>query len=303
MKTANRGRVLTCASVLTLACMAHPACAQTPSTRSLLDLNLEDLMKIEITSVSRKAENLRGTASAAFVITAEDIRRSGATSIPEALRMAPGVDVARISSGSYAVTTRGINGRFANKLLVLMDGRSIYSPLFSGALWENEDTLIEDIERIEVIRGPNAAQWGSNAVNGVINIITKSARATHGGLAAVTIGTEERGGVSLRYGGRTEGDVNWRVYAKGTERGPGVEAGGADANDRQSTRRIGFRADGRAADGGDYTVLGDAQQSRINDAWLLPALIPPYATRYGFPIESNGFNLLARSSGSTPAAR
>jgi iron complex outermembrane recepter protein len=269
-------------------------CAQASAAPGLADLSLEEILNVKVTSVSRKTERLHDTAAAVYVISAEDIRRSGATNIPEALRMAPGVDVGRISTGQYAVSARGLNGRFANKLLVLMDGRSIYSPLFSGVLWENEDTLIEDIERIEVIRGPNAALWGSNAVNGVINIITKSARDTQGGLAVASVGTSDKGALSLRYGGVLGNDAHWRVYAKGFERGPTEEAGGVTANDRHTAKRLGFRVDGRGADGGSYTVLGDAHETRMRDTWLLPSVLPPFVSRTPFLQDSSGFNLLAR---------
>ncbi len=147
-----------------------------------LDLSIEELMKVEVTSASRRTQKLSEVPSAIFVITQDDIRRSGATSIPEALRMAPGVEVARIGTDKWAISIRGFNGRFADKLQVLMDGRSVYNPLFAGVQWEQQDTLMEDIERIEVIRGPNAAVWGANAVNGIINIITKKAADTQGTL-------------------------------------------------------------------------------------------------------------------------
>lgn len=142
--------------------------------QNFLDLPLEDLMKIEVTSVSKKAQSLADAAAAVFVINQEDIKRSGATNIPDVLRMAPGVEVGRIDSNKWAVSARGFNGRFANKLLVLIDDRSIYTQAFSGVYWENQDVMLEDVDRIEVIRGPGAALWGANAVNGVINIITKN---------------------------------------------------------------------------------------------------------------------------------
>lgn len=140
------------------------------------DLSLEDLVKTDVTSVSRKTQSLADVAAAAFVISSEDIRRSGAQALPDVLRMAPGIEVAQIDSGRYAVSARGFNGRFANKLLVLVDGRSIYSPLFSGVVWELDPVPLEDIERIEIIRGAGAVMWGANAVNGAINIITRHSR-------------------------------------------------------------------------------------------------------------------------------
>nr|HID58423.1 TonB-dependent receptor [Desulfobacterales bacterium] len=147
----------------------------------LTEMSIEALMDIEVTSVSKKAQKLSESAAAIFAMTSEDIRRSGVTNIADALRMVPGLHVGRIDSSKWAVSSRGFNGRFANKLLVLIDGRSVYTPSFSGVYWEVQDTLLEDVERIEVIRGPGAALWGANAVNGVINIITKKAADTQGG--------------------------------------------------------------------------------------------------------------------------
>lgn len=184
----------------------------------LLDLPIEELMKIEVTTASRRSQKLAEVPAAVFVITQDDIRRSGATSIPEALRMAPGVEVARIGTDKWAINIRGFNGRFAEKLQVLIDGRSVYNPLFSGVLWELQDTLMEDIERIEVIRGPGAAMWGANAVNGVINIITKKASDTQGTLLTAGGGSFEQGFVGARYGGKINEDTAYRVYAKGFSR-------------------------------------------------------------------------------------
>ena len=170
-------------------------------------------MNVEVTSVSRRAEKLSVAPAAISVITAEELRRSGATSIPEALRLVPGMEVARVDAHSWAISARGFNDLFANKLLVLMDGRSVYTPLFSGVYWDVQDTLLEDIERIEVIRGPGATLWGANAVNGVINIITRSARDTQGLLLAGGGGTEEQGFAAVRYGGRLGDNAYYRVYA------------------------------------------------------------------------------------------
>jgi len=158
----------------------------------LTGMTLEDLMDLEVTSVSKKAEKLSDAAAAVFVITNEDIRRSGVTSIPEALRMAPGIEVSRLDENKWAITCRGFNRRYANKLLVLIDGRTVYTPLFSGVYWDLQDTLLEDLDRIEVIRGPGAALWGANAVNGVINIITKHAQDTQGGLVSGGAGTVKK---------------------------------------------------------------------------------------------------------------
>jgi len=157
--------------------------AQTMRVADIADLSIEELGNIQITSVSRHAERLSDAPAAIFVITGEDIRRSGATRLPEALRLAPNLEVARSSASSYAISARGFNNTIANKLLVLIDGRTVYTPLFSGVFWDAQDVMLEDVERIEVISGPGATLWGANAVNGVINVITRRASDTQGAFA------------------------------------------------------------------------------------------------------------------------
>src|SRR5665213_2680879 len=170
-----------------------------PTIAELKQLNVEDLMNVEVTSVSRRPERLLDAASAIQVITQEDIRRSGATSIPEALRLADNLDVAQVSSHDWAISARGFNTALGNKLLVMIDGRTVYSPLFSGVFWNAQDYLLEDIDHIEVISGPGGTLWGANAVNGVINITSKSAKDTQGGTANLAAGSQDRTG-TLRYG-------------------------------------------------------------------------------------------------------
>lgn len=182
--------------------MLMPAAAQ-QKTPDLTDRSLEDLMNIQVTSVSKKEQRLSQTAAAVFVITQEDIRRSGSTNIPDLLRMVPGLEVAQINGHTWAISARGFNNRFSNKMLVLIDGRSVYSPLFSGVFWDVQDVMLEDIDRIEVIRGPGATLWGANAVNGVINIMMKKAKATQGGLVTAGAGSLEQGFGSARYGGKS----------------------------------------------------------------------------------------------------
>ena len=183
---------------------ANDTLSETSSTSNtevdLSSLSIEELLEIEVTSVSKHRQKLNESAAAVFVITKEDIRRSGATSIPEILRMVPGLDIARVSSSLWAVSARGFNGAFADKLLTMIDGRAIYTPIFSGTIWDEHDLVLEDINRIEVIRGPGATLWGANAVNGVINIITDSAADTKGALASIVSGTEDRLIASTRYG-------------------------------------------------------------------------------------------------------
>lgn len=180
----------------------------------LTGLSLEALMDLEVTSVSKKEELASRAPAAVYVLTGDDIRRSGATSIPQALRLVPGLNVARIDASRWAISARGFNGVFANKLLVLIDGRSVYTPLFSGVFWDAQDTVLEDVDRIEVIRGPGAALWGANAVNGVINIITKKSSDTKGGLISAGAGTDERAVGAIRYGEHISEHTDGRVYLK-----------------------------------------------------------------------------------------
>ncbi|MGB0127524.1 MAG: TonB-dependent receptor plug domain-containing protein, partial [Rhodocyclaceae bacterium] len=243
-----------------------------------IDLSLEELLSIEVTTASRKAERLQDVAGAVFVITREDIEQSGATSIPEVLRMAPGVQVARLSQNRWAVSVRGFNGRFANKLLVLMDGRSIYSPLFSGVIWEAEDTLLEDIDRIEVVRGPGAAMWGANAVNGVINIITRRARDTQGSLLVAGAGTEERAFAAFRHGGEA-GEGHYRVWGKVFARDESVNLAGNRASDDWQAGRVGFRGDWPLASGNRLTLSAAAYNGTAGDTWDYPDLASPLGFR------------------------
>src|SRR5213593_4883801 len=184
------------------------------SAAKLKTLSMEQLMNIEVTSVSRRPEKLSETASAIQVITQDDIRRSGATSLPEALRLASNLEVAQVDSRQWAISARGFNNTTANKLLVLIDGRAVYTPLYAGVFWDAQDTLLEDIDRIEVISGPGATLWGANAVNGVINIITKTANDSQGLLVMGGGGSELQGVGGMRYGGTLGAPAQFRVYGK-----------------------------------------------------------------------------------------
>src|SRR5260221_8346357 len=193
--------------------IANPStAADVPSTRELAELTLEQLSNLEVTSVSKKPERLADAPASVFVITADDIRRSGAASLPEVLRLAPNLQVAQVSASAYNIRARGINNNSANKLLVLIDGRSVYSPLFSGVFWDVQDVMLDDVERIEVISGPGGTLWGVNAVNGVINVITKSSGATQGALVAASGGNRSGEGAA-RYGGAL-GAGSFCVYGK-----------------------------------------------------------------------------------------
>jgi iron complex outermembrane receptor protein len=242
---------------------APGANAQSSKPSDLADLSLEELANLEITSVSRRAERLSDAAASIYVITGEDIRRSGVTSLPEALRLAPNLEVARVDARQYAISARGFNNSVGNKLLVLIDGRTIYTPLFSGVFWDAQDTYLEDVERIEVISGPGATLWGANAVNGVINVITRRATDSVGTVAEAGVGNLERG-VALRHGVALDGGA-MRVYGKFFDRDNTVRASGAAVRDEWHNGQAGFRADwGSAASG--FTLQGDAYRGAIEQA-------------------------------------
>jgi iron complex outermembrane receptor protein len=223
----------------------------------LLSLPIEDLMQIEVTTVSKRAQRIAETPAAVTVITSEDIRRSGMTNVPDLLRSVPGLHVANIDSNTWAITARGFNGQFANKLLVMIDGRSVYTPLFSGVYWDVQDLLLEDVDRIEVVRGPGGTMWGANAVNGVINIITKEAAQTQGLLVSALGGTLERVNAGARYGGAISDRAHYRGYAKFTSRNDFEDRGGVDAHDEWDVARGGLRVDWKPTDADHVTVQGD----------------------------------------------
>ncbi len=281
-------------SLLITVCHADSRGHSRNHSTNLIGLTLEELMNIEITSVSKKPEKLFDAASAVFVITEEDIRRSGVTTIPEALRMAPGVQVAHIDSNKWAITTRGLNSRFANKLLVLIDGRTVYTPLFSGVYWDVQDTLLEDIDRIEVIRGSGATLWGSNAVNGVINIITKQTKDTQGGLLTAGFGDEERGFGSVRYGSKLGDDFYFRVYAKFFNRDDAVFASGEGANDNWNAIRGGFRADWEVGNHDFLTIQGDIYDGVSAQTLNLPSQTRPFVQSVENDMDVAGGNIIVR---------
>jgi iron complex outermembrane receptor protein len=254
---------------------------------------MEDLMNLQVTSVSKRTQKVADAAAAVFVITQEDIRRSGATSIPEALRLVPGLQVARIDQNKWAIASRGFNGRFDNKLLVLIDGRSVYTPLFSGVYWNVQDVMMEDVDRIEVIRGPGATLWGANAVNGVINIITKKAKDTQNTVVSAGAGTEERAYGTARFGS-TVGKTAFRVYGKYFNWGPSLDPSGTTAHDGWDALRGGFRADWTPRGSDSLTLQGDIYQSKYGETLSVPSLNAPYSST--FPNQGNysGANLLGR---------
>lgn len=262
--------------------------------KDVTDLDMADLLKVKVTSVSKKAQALSDAPSAIFVISNEDIKRSGVTSVPEALRMAPGVEVARVGSSRWAITARGFNGGFANKLLVLIDGRTVYSPTFSGVYWDAQDVMLEDVDRIEVIRGPGATLWGANAVNGVINIITKNTEKTQGGLLTAGGGNLEAGFGSFRYGKKLSEDTFGRLYVKGFNRSEFKALDNGPTGDSWSRQQGGFRVDSRLSDHDNVTVQGDVYQNQLNQGYLLPTLIPPFLKRTADSASVAGWNITSR---------
>lgn len=282
----------------------HPAATsdqQKPLLFAQADLtayDIEELMDITITSVSKKTQKIAAAAAAIHVITQDDIHRSGVTTIADALRMVPGVQVAQIDSNKWAVTSRGFNGRFANKLLVLMDGRSLYTPFFIGVYWEVQDTLLEDIERIEVIRGPGAALWGANAVNGVINIITKSAEKTKGALISAGGGSSETAFASARYGAALGEATDLRLYAKHQQRDGFVDASGHDTFDAWHNTQGGFRLDSQLTTEDKLTIQGDYYQGTLDETYLLYNLPTPANPAYSSIVQNktgvSGGNILTR---------
>ncbi|MEO8315029.1 MAG: TonB-dependent receptor [Pseudomonadota bacterium] len=262
--SANRKNDFLAAFVLLSSTIAASASAAVRVTTigDLKQLNVEDLMNIEVTSVARQPERLLGAASAIQVITSGEIRRSGATTLPEALRLAGNLQVAQRSAHGWAISARGFNADLANKLLVMIDGRTVYTPLFSGVFWEAQDYALEDIDRIEVISGPGGALWGANAVNGVINIITKNAGDTQGLHAEAGSGSETDRFATARYGGSLSPDINFRIYGKHFHQESMAFGDGSSASDAWHKTQGGFRLDSSQSDN-TQTVQGDVYKLRV----------------------------------------
>jgi iron complex outermembrane recepter protein len=253
---------------------SHQAWAQTPQTtqppfmqqkeqtpqaqqNDLTQVSIENLMNMEVTSASKIEQKLSHVAAAIFVITQEDIRSSGALNIPDLLRMVPGLEVAQINANTWAISSRGFNLQFANKLLVLIDGRAVYTPLFGGVNWDTQDVPLEDIERIEVIRGPGGTVWGANAVNGVINIITKKVADTQGGLVTAGGGTQAQEFGTLQYGGQIKDDTSYRIFAKYLNDGHLTDLNGQNGEDDWHLLHAGFRVDTTLSKKDSLTTQGD----------------------------------------------
>jgi len=297
------GAALVRAAVASVSLLAAtgPAAAQTGS-RDIPTMSLEELMNVEVTSVSKRPERLSDTAASVYVLTNEDIRRSGAATIPDALRLVPGLHVGQIDANGFSVSVRGFGGRFANKLLVLIDGQSVYTPLFSGVFWSAVNVPLEEIERIEIIRGPGATLWGANAVNGVINIITRPATSSQGAAARFETGSATRAEGSLRYGGRLGPRSAYRLDAGGFSR-TGATVDGAGVSDTWRGGRVGLRVDGEAGAGHAYMLAGNGVFSRADENWTLPTLQAPYTRRVSDDGSNTSVSLLGRWTHTTDRAQ
>jgi iron complex outermembrane receptor protein len=259
----------------------------------LKQLSLAQLGNVEVTTNSKEPETVWRTPAAIYVLTQEDIRRSGATSIPEVLRLVPGVEVARIDSNQWAVGIRGFGNSFSKSVLVLIDGRSVYTSLFAGVYWDVQNVLLEDVERIEVTRGPGGTVWGANAVNGVINIITKSSKDTHGKLAAMGGGNVEQGNGRFHYGGGYGTNLNYRVYGMAFGRAPGFHSDGNNFDDWQLGQG-GFRTDWDNQKRDTLTVQGDLYKGNVGQRVNIGYYSPPASLNVVGSQEVSGGNILGR---------
>lgn len=259
----------------------------------LTEMSLADLGNVEVTTVSKEPGEVWRTPAAIYVLTSEDIRRSGATSIPEVLRLVPGVEVARIDSDHWSVGIRGFGSTLSRSLLVLIDGRSVYTPLFAGVYWQVQNVPLEDIDRIEVIRGPGGTIWGANAVDGVINIITKSTKDTHGSLLSLGGGNVDEGTAGFRYGGGNGKGVNYRVYGMGFDRGPEFHSDGSNFDDWRMGQ-AGFRTDWDSSPRDTVTLQGDIYNVNAGESVAFGTFTPPYTITTDAEAKLSGGNLLGR---------
>jgi len=259
---------------------------------ALKNLSLEELSQIEVTTPSKNPTRAFQTAGAITVITGDDIKRSGALSIPEALRLAPGVEVARIDGNKWSIGIRGFGSRLSRSVLVMIDGRTVYTPLFAGTYWEVQDTLMEDIDRIEVIRGPGGTIWGPNAVNGVINVITKDARETQGTLASVGGGNEEQGFANFRYGGGNK-NFGYRVYGKAFTRSPEVHSDGKNFDDWRAAQ-TGMRLDWAGQHNDTFTLQGDLYDEQAGERVEATSYTQPFSRTIDGNAQLSGGNIMGR---------
>ncbi|HEY2016188.1 MAG TPA: TonB-dependent receptor plug domain-containing protein, partial [Bryobacteraceae bacterium] len=270
-------------------------------TDDLDKLSADELFSLQVTSVGRKAQRLSKAPAAVFVLTAEDIRRSGATSIPEALQWVPGLTVLRLDGRSWAISARGSNRLYSNRMLVMIDGRSLYTPLFSGVIWDAIDVPLEDVEQIEIVRGPGAVMWGPNAMNGVVNIITKRAQTTAGALVSASTGNELRGAAEARWGAAPNDKLAYRFWGKTEYRTPAYSSPGIFYFDEftyrdpsirnldSATGRMGFRFDGQPSQKDQWMVQGDLYKLDRQDANAYPLIQPSVERMQGHTDYEGGF--------------
>jgi len=265
----------------------------TDSNKPLKELSLEQLGNLEVTTASKSPAEVWKTPAAIYVLTHEDIERSGATTIAQALRLAPGVEVARIDGDKWSIGIRGFGSRLCRSVLVLIDGRTVYTTLFAGTYWEVQDTLLADIERIEIIRGPGGTIWGPNAVNGVINIITRSSKDTHGILASAGGGDVEQGFANLRYGKGNGKGLDYRAYGKGYNRGPEYHTDQRNFDDWQGGQ-TGFRMDWQKDDRNNFMLEGDIYDQSFGESVQATSYTPPYSQILDSDAHLSGGNIMGR---------
>lgn len=271
-----------------------PLQAQKHPSADLTEMSLEELMNIEVTTAGKKEQTLAQVPAAVYVITQEEIRRSGATRLPELLRLVPGVQVAQINANTWAISIRGFNYRYSNKLLVMIDGRIVYTPVFSGVYWDMQNLVLEDIERIEVIRGPGGTLWGANAVNGIINVITKPAQDTQGALISATAGSQNQAMMQARYGGQNHNKrFSYRMYSKYFREGQSPALDPAQsAYDAWSDLVGGFRSDWQVAPRDLLVFSGEVYRASEQQTYIAPLLQPPFSQTLTLPLKATEGNLM-----------
>jgi iron complex outermembrane recepter protein len=290
----NAGNPALLMLVMSYACWAQTSPDPGHAQNDLTQVSIENLMNMEVSSVSKKEQKLSEVAAAIFVITQEDIKRSGAMKIPDVLRMVPGLDVAQINANTWAISARGFNLQFADKLLVLIDGRAVYNPLFGGVYWDTQDVPMEDIERIEVVRGPGGTVWGSNAVNGVINIITKKAAETQGALLTGGEGTQAQGFGTVQYGGKIKENTSYRIFAKYLNDGHSPDLNGQNAEDGWHLLHGGFRVDTNLSKKDSLTTQGDIYTGEEGGTIVHSSFNPPSNVNVERIPSLSGGNVLTR---------
>jgi iron complex outermembrane receptor protein len=296
-KSASRSAILPIALFLSFSFTALRAHADTTSPEQtgnpVKQLSLEQLGDVEVTTATKEPAQVWKTSAAVFVITQEDIQRSGATSIPDVLRLAPGVEVAQIDSSKWSIGIRGFGSRLTRDVLVLIDGRTVYTTLLAGTYWEVQNVLLDDVDRIEVIRGPGGTIWGPNAVNGVINIITKASKETHGEFVSTGGGNLDQGFFNARYGGGNGSTFDYRIYALGFDRGPEYHSDGANY-DRWRAAQGGFRMDFTHDTRDSFTLQGDIYDEGAGESVSATSYTPPYSQILDATARLSGGNILGR---------